>query len=153
VGQGKTDLVKNLEILQLGLLDPVRATAAAEAFFKFARLQVVDPGNLGGLTSQPRQGVTADFESLQLIEIFLQGLAGLDFSVAGLRVHVPPYTQDLGIRVKNLEYAGALLQVEVKGSGAHGHIFVNNRAWDSFQPLPSALFSQGKVRIVIEKEP
>jgi len=135
------------------LNDPGEATAAATAFLNFAKCQVGDPANLGGLTQWPGNAVSVDFGSLKLIELYLQGLAGLDFSLDGLRVHVPPYAQDLGVQVRNLEYAGALLQVEVKGSGAHGRIFVNQQPWESGNPIPRSFFAQGKVRIVIEKEP
>ncbi|NTV52198.1 MAG: hypothetical protein HGA76_04195 [Candidatus Firestonebacteria bacterium] len=152
-GHGRPDPARTLELFRLALNDPAQATFAAEQFLKFARRRVSDPGNLGGMSSQPGQGVTVDFESLKLIEVFLQGLAGLDFSLEGLRVHVPPYVQDLGVNLRNLEYAGALVQVEVKGNGAHGRIFVNDQAWDGTRPIPRAVFAQGKVRILIAKEP
>jgi hypothetical protein len=153
VGQGGPDTAATLELLRLGLSDPAQAAAAADAFLNFARHQVGDPAVLGGLRQQPGQSVDVDFENLKIIELFLQGLAGLDFSLEGLRVHVPPYPQDLGVRLENLAYAGARLQVEVKGAGAHGRIFVNHQPWDSTRLLPRSLFAQGKVRIVIEKEP
>jgi hypothetical protein len=153
LGQGSPDPARTLALLRYELNDPDQATAAAEAFLSFARQLVGDPGNLGGLSTRPGQSVIVDLESLQLMEMCLQGLAGLDFSLAGLRVHVPPYQQDLGVRLANLKYAGAILEVEVKGAGTHGHIFVNNQPWESNRLIPWNAFPRGKARIVIQKEP
>jgi hypothetical protein len=69
----------------------------------------------------------------------------------GLKVHVPEYAQDLGVVFRHLRYNGADLEVEVRGSGPQGRIFVNDREWGARQLIPASVWAGGKVRIVIQR--
>jgi hypothetical protein len=152
-GQGAVSLRRTHEVFRAGLEDPQTAAEALEKLLKYARGRVLDPKNLSGLSSNPTQDVVADFNALNLVELYFRSLAGLDFSLDGLRIHIPAYPQDLEVRVRHLTYHGAAIEVEVKGAGPRGRIYVNGQEWDSRHPIPNDFFAQGKVQIRIQREP
>jgi hypothetical protein len=83
----------------------------------------------------------------------VRALAGIDICQEGLRIYVPLYRQDLGIRIRQLNYRGAQVNIEVQGQGIHGRIWVNEQEWEEGKCLSESILAQKKIKILIQRGP
>ncbi len=151
--RGNATLSRTHELFQWGLTEPDTATYVLERVLRYARYRAQDPRFLGGLVENTTLAGTVDFQMLNWVELTLRALTGIDVCQEGLRIYVPLYRQDLGIRIRQLNYRGTQVDVEVQGQGTRGRIWVNGQEWEAGKCLTESILSRKTVKIRIHREP
>ena len=150
-GQGGVSLHWTHAVLLAGLLQPRTADEALKRLLFYSRQAALNPQRMGGLSSKPWQGQAADFSSLNLVELLLRGLAGLEPAPEGLRIHIPAYARNLNLKIQNVYYAGTWLNIRVTGQGDQGRILINGREWEAGKLVPFSLLAKKENDILIER--
>lgn len=154
-GRGAVSNAKTHLVLLAALARPGSSSEALERLRAYARDLVHDPASLGWSRPAGSPLSAVGPGEYSFIELLVQGLAGLEAAPEGLRVHIPAYTEDLGIRFEGLVYGGRRLDLEVQGPGGRpgGTVQVNGKPLPDGGLVPAAWLAGPRTRILISRSP
>ncbi len=152
-GESQVDFFWTHEIFKAGLLDEKTAEEAVRRLLIYARGVVLDP-EIMGLPGRKNQKPTgAKPAALSYFSLIFSGLGGLIPQSGGMRVVIPAYPQDLGVKIKRFPYQGAFIDLTVKGpGGGTGTIIVNGKRFVPGGYLTKKVLASGRVRIEITRK-
>jgi hypothetical protein len=151
--RGRIDYRRTHQILMAGFLRPELASQALDRLRRYARAVVLDPQILALPGSSNSSSAGVDLAALNLIDLIVRGLGGLEPDPLGLRVCLPAYTQPLEVELKAFPYHGAKINLRIQEAckGKKDRITVNGRNFKPGGLITKPELSQGRIDIVISR--
>ncbi|MCK5218109.1 hypothetical protein KAR10_01220, partial [bacterium] len=141
------------QVFMTGFIHPELASQALARFRRYARAVVLDSQILALPGSSNNNSAGVDLAALNLIDLIVRGLAGLEPDPFGLRVRIPAYTQPLEVELKAFPYHGAKINLRIQEAckGKKSRITVNGRNFKPGALITEQELSRGRIDIVISR--
>jgi len=151
--RGRVDFGRTHQVLMAGFLQPELNSQALSRFRHYARAVVLDSQILALPGSSDDNSAGVDLAALNLIDLIVRGLAGLEPDPLGLRVRIPAYTQPLEVELKAFPYHGAKINLRIQeaSKGKKNRITVNGRNFKPGGLITEPELSGGRIDIVITR--